>query len=189
MAKLALKPLIKQHENLFAEICAWILNQSVMNCPQDYGEWKTLLSQENSSLYDEAAVNSDATWDMIVYWLMYLGLTNKTDSKDIKGFYPDPTEFLKNHLNVLFNENETLSVEDFISNLGELCPVLDGGAVFEKMNFSKRPDNVISDSLSFAIERLKFSKHLDYHCPNDQRDFHLLSSGDKIAYITIKKRL
>lgn len=187
MANLALQSKIGDERNLFADICAWILHQSVMESPQDKGAWKSLLNKQNPSLYEKAGLKNDAAWDMVVYWMIYLGLAARTEHIGIQGFYPDPTVFFDNHIKMIFGDDNELHIKEFISRMGKICPVLDGGSVFESNDYQNKPGDVISDGVSFAFERLRYRRIIDFHCPNDERDFYRLFNDEKIAFISLKK--
>jgi hypothetical protein len=69
--------------------------------------------------------------------------------------------------------------------------VLDGGVHHERVRRRlaerNRPHALASDrltpGLSFALRHLRDARVLDYHCPNDQRDFLLMTRHEKIAFI------
>jgi len=101
----------------------------------------------------------------------------------MKGVYPDPTLFIKRHIDLLLPIGREFRIENFLKSLGDICPVIDGGKVFRKILPSDYPGDLLSDSLSFALERLNNSRILYYWCPDDQRDFKRMTNNKKIAFI------
>ena len=185
MAKLILKPRINSSDNLFSKVCAWILNQPVFGTPQDHDGWKKLMVEQCGDLLNEARLRDDTPWDMIVYWMRYIGLAGRTNSEGMRGFYPDPTLYLSMHIDKLLFSKEVVSAEEFKRRLGSLCPVLDGGSMFLEMRSKGHPDDLLSDGLSLALERLCHRKVMKYWCPEDERHFLRLTNKQNMAYISL----
>jgi hypothetical protein len=184
-ARLVLVPQINSEENLFASILAWFLSQPLLSIPQDHGGLKNRMEQNGLSL-DVFGLRADTRWEMIVYWARYLGLGRQTAEEKAKGLIPDPTMYLLRHLELLLPTNGKVTAETFKKKLGALCPVLDGGVVFARMDTRVNPDRSqlqLSEALSFALDRLQRRKVIRYWCPDDQRDFLLTTGGEKIAFI------
>jgi hypothetical protein len=113
------------------------------------------------------------------------------------GLVPDPTLFITRNLDTLIPNDEEIAVAEFRECLGKICPVIDGGAVREKVlkkiNAAKKddtpwPKNRLSDSLSFALRCLKKNGLLDYWCRDDQRTFLRMSQDEKIAFLSCAKK-
>ena len=100
---------------------------------------------------------------------------------------PDPTFFLIRHLGNLFPERQKqVTAEEFRNRLGKTCPALDGGEIYQAVRLMCKkdwPDDVFSEAVSFALERLSRQKILKYWCPDDQRKFLRTVSDEHIAYI------
>ena len=188
MADLVLKPKINNEKNLFARVCAWFLNQPIFGNPQDHDGWKRLLLKQCGDLLKEARLRGNSEWDNVAYWLRYLGLASRTISEGIKGLYPDPTLYIERHIEKLIFPKEQITANKFRERLGALCPVIDGGSVFYEMRPKEHSDDLLSDSLSFALERLKHKKILSFWCPIDPRDFLRLNNQEKIAFLSREVR-
>ncbi|HWD90803.1 MAG TPA: protein DpdG [Verrucomicrobiae bacterium] len=185
LARLVLVPQINGEENLFASALAWFLTQPLLAMPQDHGGLKNRMEQNGLTL-DAFGLRADTRWDMIVYWARYLGLGRQMAEEKARGLIPDPTAYVFRHLKELLTTKNKITAEMFKQTLGALCPVLDGGAVFTRMDAlvnPERPKHQLSEALSFALDRLQRRKVLRYWCPDDQRDFLLTDNGEKIAFI------
>ena len=187
LARLLLAQKIDGDSNNFATLCAWLLHQPVLTMPTDRGGLKSAIQEQGLSLND-LQVQSDARWDNVIYWARYLGLVRQMRDEPCAGLVPDPTLFLRRHLSKLLPAGDEVDASTFRHRVGELCPVLDGGAVRDALLARIAPDwpeQQLSDSLAFAIARLEYSGEIRAWCPDDQRAFLLTSgpAGRKIAYL------
>lgn len=175
LTRLLLKPKVGSEANGFAILCAWLLQQPALSTPVDRVGLKTTLQAQGLSLAD-LQVQNDARLDNVVYWARYLGLVRQIKDEPCAGLVPDPSLFLKRHLAQLLPAGEEVQAHMFRQRLGDVCPVLDGGVVREKLLPQLAPDwpeQQISDALSFAILRLEKNGDLRAWCPDDQRQFLL----------------
>ncbi|BBM87123.1 protein DpdG [Candidatus Uabimicrobium amorphum] len=189
MASRALSPEVGGTTNLFAQICAWILAQPVLELPQSYDEFKNTFNKQGFDISD-FGLRNDQRWDMIIYWMKYLGLIKKIKDEGIKGVFLDPTLFFTRHIDKLVNRDEEVTAHKFRKRLGKLCPVLDGGEVRKTVlnNMENEwPDDKLCEATSFGLERLKLQKKIEYWCPDDQRKFLRTSFGEKIAFVKLGK--
>jgi hypothetical protein len=185
LARLVLQPQVNGQENLFALICSWFLHRPVDGIPRDPADVKGALAQDGLSLAEAGAAITNR-FHNIIYWLRYLGFAVQTGDRFGEGLIPDPTLFLRRHLDELIPPGEDLEIHRFISILGTVCPVLDGGVVrraFLARITAEWPENQISDALAFALERLDRSKELRVWCPDDQRTFMITPAGKKLAFL------
>ena len=144
---------------------------------------KDALAQDGLPLAEAGAAITNR-FHNIIYWLRYLGFVVQTGDRLGEGLIPDPTLFLRRHLDELVPAGEDMEIHRFISVLGTICPVLDGGAVRRRLLTriaAEWPENQVSDSLAFALERLDRSKELRVWCPDDQRTFMVTPAGKKLA--------
>jgi hypothetical protein len=186
LARLLLQPRVNGQENLFAVICSWFLHRRVDGIPRDPADVKNALSQNGLPLAEVGAAITNR-FHNIIYWLRYLGFAVQTGDRFGEGLIPDPTLFLRRHLDELIPPGENLEIHRFILSLGAICPVLDGGVVRSALLAridAEWPENVISDALAFALERLDRSKELRVWCPDDQRTFMVTPTGKKVAFLT-----
>ncbi|MBN8460099.1 MAG: hypothetical protein J0M04_19905 [Verrucomicrobia bacterium] len=185
LARLLLQPTIDGEPNGFATLCAWLLQLPVENTPSNRGGLKAALKTSGFTL-EELQIASDARWDNVIYWARYLGLVRQRFDEPCGGVVPDPTGYLRRHLSDLLLDGDDISAAVFRSRIGELCPVLDGGAARAAMLARVAPDwpaDRLSDALTFALERLARTNELRWWCPNDQRIFLLTPAGKPIAFV------
>jgi hypothetical protein len=186
LARLLPVPEVSGTTNGFATLCAWLLHQPILEMPGDRGGLKKAAQEQGLSL-SELQIQSDARWDNLVYWAVYLGLVRQTRQEPCAGILPDPTLYLRRHLAQLLPAGEEVAAEAFRSRLGECCPVLDGGSVRTKLLARIDPTwpvKQLSDAVTFSIERLERNGELRAWTPDDQRTFLLTPDGRKIAYLT-----
>jgi len=191
IAQAALAATIQNEPNPFARVCAWLLLQNPVRMPQGHGDLKLRASEQGIDP-DALGLRSDARWDMVLYWSNYLGLTWQTTDKKCTGIVPDPTRLILRHIDDLIPPGQTVGIREFRSSIGSLCPVLDGGTgnnwasrlIGESDPSLARPDDQLSNSLSFALRYLRSAARLHYWCPDDQRDFLLMTRNEKIAYVS-----
>lgn len=196
MTRLLLKPVNGQKRNRFAKACAWLLTLPVTQVPQGHTDLKNMMDAQGLDL-DKLGLNNDARWDVLIDWVKYIGLAWQTHEGKCMGFVPDPTAFIIRHRDKLLPPDKEITAESFREILGEICPVLDGGDVRENVlktmhiqnpAVQQWPEDRLSDSLSFALRRIKKQGLLDYWCPDDQRTFLLMSRDEKIAYLSCSPR-
>jgi hypothetical protein len=127
---------------------------------------------------------------MFLYWASYLGLVWRARQTAGHGVIPDPTHFLRPRIERLLPPGEQVSVATFLTRLGEQCPVLDGGvvrsAVLRRMEGAgtlPATTEELSDSLSFALRRLRKEGLLTWSYVNDSFSFRDLSRGERINFL------
>lgn len=188
MARIVLQPKVNNKDNRFARICAWFLRFPVSKHTHEYSELKKSFSRagfDRQSYY----LNDNAAWDMVFYWMRYIGLVSRFGGSGVEGIIPDPTTLLHRHISEIFTEQSPegiLPIREFVSSVGKVCPVLDGGEVWFKVAHTmKQPtsDEKLSDALSFALMRLKSLKTVDYGAVPDHRAFLLTSAGEQVSFV------
>jgi hypothetical protein len=185
LGRLLLRADVGGEANGFAILCAWLLSQPIQGMPQDRGALKRAIEEQGLPL-SELQIQNDARWDNVIYWARYLGLIRQMGDGACVGLLPDPSMFLRRHLAELVPSGADVPAAEFRVRLGQLCPVLDGGAVRDGLLQRCMPDwpaSRISGALAFGIERLERTGDLRAWCPDDQRAFVLTPEGRKIAYL------
>jgi hypothetical protein len=184
-----LTPTINGSENRLATLAAWFMKQSPSTVPQGQTAIKSALTKHGFPP-SELGLANDACVDMLIYWLKYLGFAWQYEARKCEGLVPDPTAFLTRHIDELLPIDVETKVNEFRNKVGEICPILDGGTVFEEVSrrmhlngVPEMPNDQLSPSLSLALRRLKRSKAIDFYCPDDQRTFLMLANGEKIAFL------
>ncbi|MBT6957266.1 MAG: hypothetical protein HN996_02485 [Opitutae bacterium] len=158
-ADFALQPnLPNGDENSFATLCAWLLKQDPLSLPSMTPVGKESLIREMETSGVEVAslkLNDASIRDNLFTWCNYLGLSSNLYERTI----PDPTTFLRWHWESFqkLAKHGEIGIKDFCSKVAEICPVLDGGTVWEKVREyePKYSDSEISKSLSLSFVRLE----------------------------------
>jgi hypothetical protein len=176
--------------NQFAELLAWLKWIPANDMPEGHAALKMRL--QGSKLDLEAyGLNSDARWDNVIYWARYVGLLWQWKDESCRGMVADTTEFMREHTSTLLGGGP-VSFADFRKRLGSLCPALDGGEVHARISdvlaeakAIPRDHGVrVSPAVSLGLRSLREAGVLDYGCPNDQREFFLMTGDEKVAFVT-----
>ena len=143
-------------ENSFALLAAWFLKQDPLTLPPSSRKDLLVAKMEDAGFdVQSLRLNNNAQQDNFIAWCNYLGLCTLLHERMI----PDPTTFLRWHWNEFKDlaESKTLEITEFYSKVGQLCPVLDSGAVWEKIKVKEPayPEGYFSKSLSLAMIRLE----------------------------------
>jgi hypothetical protein len=186
----AVRATVDGRANQFAELLAWLTWIPANSMPEGHAALKMRL--QGSKLDLEAyGLNNDARWDNVVYWARYVGLLWQWKDESCRGLVVDAAEFIRQHTSTLLAGGPVSFVE-FRNRLGSLCPALDGGEVHARMSDVLAEENVIprdhgvrvSPAVSLGLRGLREAGVLDYGCPNDQREFFLMTGDEKIAFVT-----
>jgi hypothetical protein len=170
LARLLLRPELGGDTNTFATLCAWLLAQPLIGMPSGQAAIKSALVAQGFDL-GELRIRNNAVLEMVVYWARYLGLVWQTKKEKCQGIVPDPSAFLTRHLDDLLPVGEEIGAPEFCSQLGQLCPVLDGGSVRAAILAKTKavPSSELSESLSFALRRLQACGRLKFWAIDDAR--------------------
>jgi len=185
--QLLLQPEVGGKENRFATLCAWLLAQPASWMPQGHGDLQSRLVEQGMDVAYYGVANSSCL-DNVLYWAKYLGLIWQAKDEGGKAIVPDPTTYLRRHIGDLLPQGELMDAHEFRRCVGQLCPVLDGGAVrtrvlekLQQRGATPWPSDQLSDALSLAIRGLSEVRLLRYGYRDDVRVFLTLSRGERIA--------
>lgn len=112
---------------------------------------------------EKVIFQNDTRWPSFKEWSSYLGFG--WSPRISRGITPDPTEAIRDALPAVFGNHRILPARDFVRQLGEALPVLDGGdyrrqvesfllARDDEYSWKALPDGHLSSSLSRALIRL-----------------------------------
>lgn len=117
-------------------------------------------------------------------WLRYAGLG---------WYYPadvfqcNPYERLRRALGKIFDGKRKIQGGHFMQRLAEVCPELDGGAIFrEAVPTFNEADHVCSLGLSHAMVDLHLDGHLILHCPQDSNGWSLHEADPPLDNQTLR---
>jgi hypothetical protein len=160
-------------ENSFAKLAAWFLKQDPLSLPPNtQGGKEQMRDQMELAKFATKSLRLDdgSIRDNLIKWCNYLGLCTFLHERMI----PDPTTFLRWQWKEFKDlaKNNKIKVIDFHSKVGQLCPVLDSGAVCEKIKDKKPayPEGYFSKSLSLAMIRLEAEGFFEIQYGAETRD-------------------
>jgi hypothetical protein len=179
-------------DNAFAEFCSWLQFHTASRMPADEGTIRKALEDDGLEL-DRLQMRNKAALQNAFYWSHYLGLSwHRRPGRVSDGVIPDPSAYLRRRIDeVLPLRLGEIHVRDLRTRIGAVCPALDGGVhhqrVARRLAERNRPNALAPDrltpGLSFALRHLRDTRVIDYSCPDDQRDFLLMTRDEKIALI------
>jgi hypothetical protein len=141
---------------------SWFLAQDAWTT--ELGGWP---QAEELSRYQmppgKSVFQNDTRWPGFKEWASYLGFGFTL--RHAAGISPDPTEAIRSALPAVFGKHKILQAKDFIRQLADQLPVLDGGdyriqvetvmlARQDQYSWKALPEGQLSTSLSRAILRL-----------------------------------
>lgn len=146
----------------FTLALSWFLAQDAWGA--DFGGWNQVQDLFMHQMAEGRTIlQNDTRWSGLKDWASYLGFG--CSPRFSQGITPDPTEAIRDALPVVFGRHKTLPAKDFIRQLAEELPVIDGGdyrkqieAVLlsrdDEYSWKALPDGRLSTSLSRALLRL-----------------------------------
>ncbi|SNB82443.1 hypothetical protein SAMN06265338_12017 [Rhodoblastus acidophilus] len=135
---------------------SWILAQDIYTI--DTSSHQKIDALESSQVADESKriLQNDTRWNGLRTWMVYLGFGRNGSPVTI-----DPTLALRDSLDQIFGDEQTLAARQFVDRIAEVLPVLDGGSYRKQIEdllkgsaWAKLPDDTLSTALSRAIRRL-----------------------------------
>lgn len=172
--------------NDLATVLAWLMTQPIAATPETTAKLKLKFKKVWPD-FEGLSMKADTQWEQLLYWARYLGLIWQRRFKQGAGVVVDPTCLLRRFLDELLAPGEKIEIKKFVAGLGERCPVLDGGVVRKRVLATlgkDLPQDVLSDALSFALERLKREQVLDLIPVSDTKETRMhFAGGDPIDYV------
>ena len=144
------------------------------------------LKEKNEHLKND--MNDDRIKNL-VRWTNFLGFSTMIE-KDF--FIPDPTVALERKLPFIFGQSKNLPVVDFIRNMGEQIPVMEGGNVHKGLQSIMKEEYVLendqfSKSTSLALKRLQERGKITFDSKSDGKTGTIdFGSGNKELITHIK---
>ncbi|WP_028116265.1 protein DpdG [Ferrimonas senticii] len=123
-------------------------------------------------------MNSNVKGTLLGY-LEFLGVLEKIDAK---SYCVDPTRAILPWLPQVFKQQQRLSITEFLANLAELMPIVDGGAMRQEVELSlpkikTLPPHQLSASLSNALWRLDRNRTINLIEKSDDPDAKVIDSA------------
>lgn len=160
-----------KHEK-FLNSLAWLMTLDPGE-PLDFSE--TITTRISASLGENKGLTeistNNSSLQNLYYWAVYLGFGNfigginkgTNESKNI--FIPNPMSVIEDKLDLIFRNESSLKINEFLQRMGELIPVLDRGEVRTRIHDAmsshyKLTDDNISLTTSYALKLLSFKKRI-----------------------------
>ena len=151
---------------------SWMLAQDVYSLEtSSHGRIQELETTQIPDL-SRRILQNDTRWTGLKAWMIYLGF-----GRGEAAFTVDPTVAVRDSLPAIFPDAKPMPARHFLDRVAEIIPVLDQGIyrlmVEETLNsaaWSPPENNVVSSSLSRAIERLVHAGELAMEQRADAQD-------------------
>jgi len=180
---------IKKDE--FALAISWLLIQNTQSL--DSLEWSgqvnNMVLKDLNEEFGELDLTNNSRWQHFGYWAIYLGFAIKISIAGKDYLCPDPTEAIAYELKRVFKENKELRIRDFFEYLAEEIPVLEFGAVRNKIMDRAREglqlsDSFLSFSTSLALFRLEKRGLISLEHKSDADSLSLQSETEKSRMVS-----
>lgn len=174
-------------ENSFALLAAWFLKQDPLTLPLSSKKDRLVAKMLDAGFdVQTLRLNNNAQQDNFIAWCNYLGLCTLLHERMI----PDPTTFLRWHWKEFKDlaKSKKIRVIDFYNKVGQLCPVLDSGAVCKNIKDKEPtyPDGYFSKTLSLAMIRLEVEGFFKIHYEAETRDgMNIYQNSDTTKSATV----
>jgi hypothetical protein len=175
----------------FALALAWYLAQDFYNAPGNWTDSEQKLKEQVGA--DLLEFNRER-YAQFEYWSCYLGFSWRNNllvaTKNTKILIPDPTAYLRQNLNNLFDNqsDRQIPIGEFINRLGKYCPVFETGKFREEIEqqIGLREPNYLSSVTSIALRRLEDEGLLKLERLSDTSILVLMdgSEDSRISHIT-----
>ena len=162
-------------EPYFARFYAWLLGLgSAAEVNRSAHDWSVEFETAVFGGRSEKNPFNSAKYDGLHRWLAYAGL----GWYDVKGiFQPNPYERLARRLPAIFGEHRRLSGDEFMRNMAECCPELDGGALFvEVLPGWRRDARTCTLGLSHALVDLHLDGRIVLTCTPDSEGWSIAAA-------------
>ncbi|TCP53876.1 hypothetical protein EV586_105222 [Tumebacillus sp. BK434] len=172
---LALTDLIFSNENDknhdIAMLFAWYLTKDVLDAPSNWDECEAELLKQLKN--DRLLLTNNARYGQFEDWICYCGLawTYGFELNRTARLMPDPTRHIEYCLPRIFQEQNTLPIQEFMNRLAELSPVFEGGSFRKRLERDYEVgvllDKRLSSVTSFTLHRLQDEGVLEFMHESD----------------------
>ena len=156
--------------------------------PEEKNERDNLCSEFNNALPAEIERKNQLNSTKLSHYLRWYSYTGMGWYDPSKRFILDPTLRLIRALPLLFNGSQRLDSAPFMSSLAQICPELDGGALFRDMSSDiYNPTNrLCTHALAIALRNLHDDEIIQLDCPKDSQGWSLENGGTVLNQATLQ---
>ncbi|MGG3471329.1 protein DpdG [Neobacillus pocheonensis] len=164
----------------FLRLMSWFLMQDPYCAPGTWDEANIALEKQ---IGGSMLGCNDNRFGQFTHWLVFLGFGWRYSFKGERDkITPDPSKLISMFLPLIFEDNEILSIQEFIQKLATLCPVFEEGKIRTEINqeyqIESLPPKHLSKVTSFALFHLGEQESIELASKSDA-DLYVLSDGDK----------
>ena len=137
---------------------AWLLGKNPLQ-PLNFSEPpQEMLREDLGDHRDKTELTNISRYQNFLYWARYLGFACFVGFETGRRVIPDPTRAIQSALPRIFDDQQALDIEPFLSSLNQVFPVFEGGTVWAELEAmrpqSANSDNTLSIATSLALRRL-----------------------------------
>jgi hypothetical protein len=144
------------------EATSWYLSLPVIGAP---GKWDEIDEGDYRTTAENLGLRNSVRAPQLRHWASYLGLVWACSLRGHAFLVPDPTAQLRLRLSGLREElgAEWMPFRRFMRAISDQVPVLEGGAIRQRMAYQDRweAESRLSTSTSLALLRLQDERRLD----------------------------
>jgi hypothetical protein len=199
LARLILDPQNEANHDL-ALALAWFLAQDPYHAPGNWSEAQTVLREQlgEGELRIATGLTNADPYNLLEHWAGYLGFAQTLSRRDREVNLPDPTAFLRDHLDDLLGtrQGEWQSLAGVMERLSQRCPVFEGGSFRDRVEKSLQGTALARDATHFsgttalAWYRLRDENMIEIKADADAPDQILLPDGRGVSrpFALIRRR-
>ncbi len=156
--------------------------------PEEKSARDNLCTEFNDSLRSDIERGNQLNSTKLSHYLRWYAYSGMGWYDPSKRFILDPTIRLLRILPKLFNGGSRLDSSTFMTSLAQLCPELDGGALFNDMTSDLySPFNrVCTKALAVALRNLHDEGVIVLDCPKDSQGWSLENGGTVLNHLTLQ---
>ena len=181
----------------FLYALSWFLKKSPLEPDQFSDDPKELLRRDMGELLDDFSKKSELTsptrFQNFLHWARFLGFATFIGNPNEKrAVIADPSRAISAVIDDVLPDKHWLDVGVLIERLAEIYPVLEEGVIREEeeamRTVSQSSDSSLSQSLSFALQRLADRKIIELHVLDDAPNARILDFGANTKRVSRVRR-
>ncbi len=174
-------------EPWFARLYGYVISSDAACIPPESGARGELCATFNAALpghIDRGNQLNPTKLGQYVRWYTYTGMAWLDPAARL---IPDPTVRLRRSLSAIFDKTSRLDAGSFMASLSQVCPELDGGALFMDVANQFNPaDRVCTRALAVALRNLHDEGSIQLECPIDSQGWSLERGGTVRDQLTLQ---
>jgi hypothetical protein len=137
---------------------SWFLSKNPLQ-PLNFSDApQEMLKADLGDEWQKTQLTNRSCYHNFLYWARYLGFATFVGYGGVRRVFPDPTVAIAGKVPLIFGDVLVLDIESFLSQLGGILPVFEGGTVRSEVDAlrasGKQNEEHLSISTSLALHRL-----------------------------------